>query len=89
VALAGAQDGLWAVRGGNRKLVKKLVEISDSKLVNAKVLILKHHLYCQSVASKLWLGSFGFTTPNSRFVHKAKVFMLLLLLLAVLPCSML
>jgi hypothetical protein len=87
VALAGAQDGLWAVRGGNRKLVKKLVEVSDSKLVNAKVL--KHHLHCQSVASKLWLGSFGFTTPNSRFVHKAKAFMLILLLLAFLPCSML
>ncbi len=37
VALAGAQDGLWAIEGGNWKLVEKLLEASKVAFVEAKV----------------------------------------------------
>jgi hypothetical protein len=37
VALAGAQDGLWAIEGGNWKLVEKLLEASKVDFVEAKV----------------------------------------------------
>lgn len=37
VALAGAQDGLWSIEGGNRKLVKKLLEASKASFIEAKV----------------------------------------------------
>ena len=37
VALAGAEDGLWAVEGGNWKLVEKLLEASNATIIDAKV----------------------------------------------------
>ncbi len=37
VALAGAQDGLWSIEGGNRKLVEKLLEASKASFIEAKV----------------------------------------------------
>ena len=37
VALAGAEDGLWSIEGGNRKLVEKLLEASKAAFLEAKV----------------------------------------------------
>ena len=37
VALAGAEDGLWAIEGGNWKLVEKLLEVSNATIIDAKV----------------------------------------------------
>lgn len=37
VSLAGAQNGLWAVKGGNKLVAKGLLEKSHAKLIQAKV----------------------------------------------------
>ena len=37
VALAGAEDGLWSIEGGNLKLVEKLLEASKAAFLEAKV----------------------------------------------------
>jgi hypothetical protein len=37
VALAGAEDGLWAIEGGNRMLVGKMLQASQVDLIDATV----------------------------------------------------
>ena len=37
MALAGAEDGLWSIKGGNWKLVEKLIQTSGSIVVHERV----------------------------------------------------
>ena len=39
VSIAGAEDGLWAVRGGNRQVPEMLLQKSRANLVRAQVCV--------------------------------------------------
>lgn len=39
VSLAGAQGGLWAVNGGNKKVPERLLELSKCSFNQAKVCV--------------------------------------------------